>query len=228
MTSEKTTEANRFLEAMRPLEDEFGAVDPGSDNTLLFTATKLMVLKGLDEDEAIMEAARCAYVFVEREFEPGVYRRHPAETWPSSWDDHMACAIYGYLFDFATSIRILLHGETSGWVWGTNWLGRMPLFVGVVTHCGGDKLSPWNQLQVVSAYIANLWAPRNDESGRRLLWLASFAFKGSSYWVIALAISIWNFWMSKLYQAGPKEMLGGYHGASHPFAVYGPSEWGVV
>lgn len=222
----KESEAKLFLAVMRTREDASGAVDAGSDNTLLYTVTKLMICHLIDDFEAAAENYRVrGGVFWEREIEPGSYKRHPEETWPSSWDDHLAMAIYGYFFDKQVAISILHFAERNDWCWNGNYLGRIPLFVGVVKYCAGVRLSLLTQVVIALVYFANLFEARESTGGKILLWLASLTFSDTSYPLINGFIAIWRLRMDRLYHAGPKEMLGIYHGEDDPLSLYAPGAW---
>lgn len=202
---------------------EIDPKDHSCDNSILFSA-ELVFIGGQNTYLTYFNT-----LFLEYEYSPGLLSRYPGDPGIMDWDDHLGAAAVS---PFCAS-RINKHGEATDWMFGTQWLGRLPIFIPTVRASAGLPLNYFNQAKASVAFIWNCFEKREETSGKILLWLASKALYGK-YRMITAAIDIWRYSMRKKYPGGMNEVMGIYFQPKlgkipgmvpHPFSVYVGSDF---
>ncbi len=196
--------------------------DRSSDNGLLFSATYL-VLSGdgayIEEFDDLVWMCRDESGHIN-----GFFKRYPADTGYTAHDDFVGVLVASKLFELQWARKILSMGKETGWHFGDRFFGRIPYFRPLVYAACGRRLSIFQQLIASISYIGDCFSPREETSGRCLLYLMTKVFCDQGL-IIRSVLHVWRRKMRKLYPDGPKGMYAIYFGAEHPFAVDGPTEW---
>lgn len=199
--------------------------DDSTDNALLFSSI-YMVMLSLYGNVPIAEIKWYNEFIAKHRLKPGSFKRHLLETFPSSHDDHTGIAVASALHPDINlfALEIYLHGEDNLWIWNRNFLGRIIDFIPTIKTCAGVKLSMFEQLMFIVGTLGNLFEPKQETSGKILLWLKHKALWGK-YRSIDTAITIWRWWMKKRYPNGMQDVMAIYYGAQHPFSRYASKEF---
>ena len=218
----------------RPLEGS-------SDNAILFSVIAYHLFPFLTADWI-------ASILRQRRIEPGKFKRHPHETWPTQWDDHLAIVLLGN----GWAEEVYEYGKKHHWIWSdlslwktlrqygikgtfSRWLGRIILFKSVTT-IKATGYTQWEGLWLVLPFLLNAFEDRRATSGKQLLWITNELLikrLDLPWWdPLTHAVNFWKYKMDQMYPDGPRQMLRyyywesiQYHGMIHPIALYAPRSW---
>jgi len=227
----------RLIEAIQEyLEPTTGAVglkknphDNSTDNLLLFTATYLV---NLPECERELERDRFIRLVRVLEIQIGCYKRYLGHTGLNSHDDLQGVAIASYLMGLPFAGEIVLYGFRHDWSWNTeepgewtwrSWLARILGFVPLLRHCARLPVGSMGQITLALAFLVNMFEPKEETSGKCLLWLRAQALTGH-YPIVDLAIKIWKLRMIRMYPGGLQDVYRIYF-KDHPFTDDAPSSF---
>jgi hypothetical protein len=191
--------------------------DKSADNLLLFWATLVILLPPEERDQ---ELARLQTFVQACELEPGSLARYPGEFNPTSHDDLTGVAVAWPAY----AARILAFAEAHDWEWAGNWLGRIPDFPPTIRAAAGARLGIASQIRAAIGFSWNIFEAKGETSGKCLLFLKSLALFGQGK-IIDLAIAVWRLRMHRTY-GSMKAVYAIYFGADHPFALFGPEDFG--
>lgn len=141
----------------------------------------------------------------------GCFMRYPGAWNYCSWDDHTAAASCSYAFAEST----YTYGRTHGWSWGGDKLWRFPIFVPTVRAGAGMRLYPWHTAMAALAYIANMFEPKQETSGKLILWLTSKTLKDQSVF-LDLVMRLWYYVLRRKY-GSLSAIFAIYFPEGHPF-----------
>lgn len=189
--------------------------DGSTDNGLLFTATSEVLKKVLGERQLIPGLEELA---LSAEVLPGVLSRWPLDVKGASithWDDHcgVACA------SMPMAYRILCHGRATGWRFGGEFLARIIDFAPAVTMASGASPGFLGQLAACLGLLGNLWEPKQETSGKCLLYLKCRVYDwhtARGYPLLRLCVKLWRARMRRLY-GDLSGLYTIYFGPDHPF-----------
>ena len=196
--------------------------DDSCDNLLLQTSYYYLLLEHRNELTGDDREKFRKYL-QSREICQGSFKRKSFETWPSSFDDHTAIAATSKYW----ATRIAEHGHWNDWTWNNNFLGRIPGFAPAIKAKAGISLSPLSQSAAIADYLGNLREPKEDVSGKILLWFRMQCY-GDKYPAINAAIAIWKERMRALYPNGMCDVWHEYlkkDSPDHPFIKYSAQTW---
>jgi hypothetical protein len=209
------------------LENEIGPVslypnppDGSTDNALLFSSIFMMLLKTYEPENVPYWIEWWSNIVGKRELMGGVYCRHPRESWPSHWDDHIGVSMASFALRTQHRHEILGHGKQYWGFWGKEFLWRIPLFYLMSRFCSLESLS-WLERQCVRLVFSfNMFEPKGETSGKVILFCAYLCLRG---WYEDVDKTLTQ-WMARHHEWYPEDYLAGefavYYGDTHPFTVY--------
>ncbi len=199
-----------------------------SGNHHVINATHYLILKMFGANMASYAAEAWDYIMRCREA-PGIFNRAPDKFDHQAHDDYIAIFIICRIFGFTDIANEMVKAgkppffyydnteETKKFEF-KNWFGRFGWTAYTFANCSTiSKPGIFSKLCMALYYIVGAFnKDRTDTSGRILRWLQVRGQPHNSL-LVGFAIWLWRKSMCKLYKS-PQEMLGIYHGRSHPFA----------
>lgn len=220
--------------------------DRSTDNGLLFSATWLLLMarqqgEGVDVDDIRWFeelVGKC-----ERVPGSGLLARYPGEEALTTHDDLTGVVVAAHLLGMpSTARRIYCCLAMTDYNYAGNWVGRIIDFPPLLKVCARVPLSLGSQISFAAAFLWNVWGPHRNEDGRQtwkwsfgepreetsgrcLLYLKSLAVQGK-YGLVDVALGIWRWRMRRLYTLGMKDVYTIYFGTGHPFSLFAPTDFG--
>lgn len=206
-------------------------IEPGfssCDNSILFSAEFIAYLKLHSREDLPAYSDWFKRIMEVRTIEPGCYKRHPHESWPSSWDDHFGASVAGYILGLPYADNVWAYGKKHFFRWNKNFLARIPLFFLGVKWMAQGELSWFLRKLLILIYLFNTLETRQETSGKILLYIFAIAIYGQ-YPDVDKMIDEWgNVLQNECYSEGAREMLEIYFGPTHPFATYARTDFKVI
>lgn len=192
--------------------------DRSSDNGLLFSATYLVLT--WDMDYAVK-----LYQLIEECRGPlAQFKRYPTDTNYTAHDDYVGILVPSYLLKGPHPALILECAIENGWTFGGRFFGRIPYFRPLVYAACGRRLSLFQQFMASLSYVGDCFSPREETSGRCLLYLMTKVFRDQGS-LIKAALCLWRWRMTKMYPGGMRDVYSTYFTVNHPFALDGPKDF---
>ncbi len=163
----------------------------------------------------------------------GLYARHPNKKTDHQTHDDYIGILTGAVALGSSYPNEYIHryGENNNYIYDTlqkpatfttkwnNWHGRFPGLIGVYKRAAGVKISMLDRIGYCAALLADIYFPKEktDVSGRILTWLSNSIMKDEGK-MIDYCIDKWNKKIEQTYEGKMGEVLGIYHGTTHPFS----------
>jgi hypothetical protein len=205
--------------------EETGSV---CDNYFLFSAVAMKVAATRLEATALRVIRDSLITFADAcEMEPGLYRRFPGIDGSTSWDELIGAAYASW----GLARSILAQGEKTDWAFNQEspgtwswraWFPRNIAFVAFIRAASGLQVGQFNQILWALKAITTAFGPKEEVSGRQLIWLMSSTM--ASYPLSAIGASLFQSICKLKYPGGPQEMLGIYYRVNHPIAQFAPGK----
>lgn len=203
--------------------------DHSTDNGLLFSSL-YCILTGVDYLWLLDQYLRCEKL-------PGLPRRYPDDPGDGDHDDITGMATASWKFSGGiVADRLYQYGKANWWCWNVErpgkwevkycW-GRFPGFIAFLKAAAGHKLNFFDQVSFFIGTVASTLLSKDpgDTNGKCLQYLKNLSVSGK-YWLTDIAIRYWKREMAKQYPTGMKGCYAIYFGPTHPFALYGPEDFG--
>lgn len=197
---------------------EIDPVGRSADNLCLFTCEAYAL--------GLVTKEECEKVLLAFEDEPGILARYPGHKDWCSWDDHTAASAVSQLlasrmYDYMTTHKWSTPADKLLW--------RFPIFIPTVIAGSGRYLMPWWQVLIALAYIANMFEPKTETSGKIILWLAQKNLQ--RFYLLRLVTFVWRKVLQSKHPGGIKEVMQIYFppkkGIPHPFGEVAPTHFEV-
>lgn len=217
-----------FVEACQPLRNSYGTVGWGN-NPHLFCAQFIKILFDRKKQLDMLDWIQTKEFIQSCEIEPGLYGRWPNDHGQVSHDELRGIAYLSWKLDFTHALSIVLYGNKTDWVFNSQspsdesprfWLGRMIDFEPMVRAAARMPVSLWKQLLWTISALASAYGKDSGVSGRIMTWIDLEIVDQDRYPLMQLGAYLFRSKMKKRYPGGPKELLGIYHGKTHPFTQY--------
>lgn len=188
-----------------------------------------------------------AVSFIDSTYRNGWYMRHPQKINDrQAHDDSIGIIVTDKVFNGSMFVAGIMYvtgnNYTSGYVtkykipikvkwYYTNlndlpnlrvnaWFGRMPWLIALYKVGAGKKLNLFDKLAYTAYLLHTVYfnKDKSDTSGKILKWLGNYVMKGQSK-MIDWAINKYERYIMEQYPDGYMgEVLGIYHGKTHPFS----------
>lgn len=212
--------------------------DATSGNHHVINATYHVISKKIgDESNLKSDVVKFTSFVKSTEVKPGLYARHPNKmNDPQTHDDYIGMLASSVATGDGMSTYpaeyIRQYGEQNNWVYDTlqkdvsfttkfnYWHGRFPGLIGVYKRATGVKPSLFDRVGYCAALLADVYFKKDwtDTSGIILTWLSNTVMKGDSK-MVDYCVLLWEQKIMEKYPSGYiGEVLGIYHGNSHPFS----------
>jgi hypothetical protein len=158
----------------------------------------------------------------------GLFSRWPNQISDISKDEIIGAASLSQQFAYA----IAGYGDKAFWCFDLQkpgkislryWIGRFPDVVPYVQSRAGRDLWFPAKISWAVGCLASCLAGQSNTSGKLLMMLQIPWMR--RYLICAVAAWIWTWRMKRMYPGGPQQVRAIYFGASHPLAVFSPTEW---
>ena len=198
--------------------------DHSTDNGLLFSATYIMLLTSEEQEQ---EREWFSGVVKSCEIVPGLYSRYPGDVSFNSHDDLTGVSVASSALSLRFSRDILLYGLETDFAWNTekpgewtwrSYLARVLGFVSFLRVSAGLPIGMLSQITSALSFVASTFEPKNETSGKCLLYLKALDMRGK-YPIVDMGIEIWKRHVLKQY-GGMRGVYEIYFGKDHPLTSY--------
>jgi hypothetical protein len=157
----------------------------------------------------------------------GIYNRAPSKALDlESQDDYIGIMLSTDILKIPNYIRV--HGKhyynyydnLNGKFKLTNWFGRFIYWNALTKRSANEKLNVFNRIGYATWLLSEIYfnKDKTNVSTKILQWLANNLMKGEST-MVDWAIKQWEDEIKSMYSGQMGDVLGYYHGASHPFSL---------
>lgn len=133
---------------------------------------------------------------------------------------HHARLLYDYYIRHNGNINNTRPGE---WTWRA-WLTRFVGFGPFLRAAAGRELNLFHQVWAGLGFLCNLWEPREETSGKCLLFLRARVLYGKGF-LLDVFIALWVMRMIRLYPGGMRDVYAIYFPTNPWFETYAPKEF---
>lgn len=192
---------------------------PGCDNTMLFTAEKLIAVGETRPGEAkwfrdhIMSCMTKDRGFI----------RHPKLRNPSSFDDLVGAFAFLKTYGYIQEAKLLYaFMDKRGWKNHDNWLGRFPHLLAFAAICCNQDPGPFGTFAMAGAFELNKHEPKKETSGKCMLYLMAKVIGDGHGKIYTGIVNGWKDHIFKMYgPTGMKAVFKIYFNKpGHPLPLY--------
>ena len=202
-------------------------VSPSTDNSMLFTAEKLVIIGPTRDGEVDWFRNHILSCMTKDEG----FIRHPNKRNPTAYDDLIGAFAFLKHYNFIQDAQNLFnymdrqrnrHPPYENWYNKNNWLGHTPHLVPFADLCCNQSPGAFGLGRISIAFSLNEHDAPSETNGRCILNLMSKIMDGHGHFY-AKIVSDWQKDVMRKYPgAGMRGAYKVYFGANHPMAVYAP------